>query len=207
MRIWMSGIIGMVACVGFSGVANSADAVKAGTTLDNLQTAYNGESNAKARYEAFAAKADEEGYKSVVALFKAAAAAEGIHATKHAAAIKQLGAEPKATIEKSDVKSTKENLETALKGENAEKSTMYPAFVTQAVVDKNVAAEMSFKGAMAAEVEHAKLFKKAAKELDSWKAPGKVFIVCQVCGFTTMDLKLKKCPVCDTPRSKFDAFK
>jgi len=68
------GVSGVIAalCVGWVGALNAAEAGSK-STLDNLQTAYNGESNAEARYEAFAAKADEEGYKSVAALFRAAA--------------------------------------------------------------------------------------------------------------------------------------
>ena len=50
------------------------------STLDNLQAAFNGESNANARYLAFAKKADEEGYGQVASLFRAAARAEEIHA-------------------------------------------------------------------------------------------------------------------------------
>ncbi|OGV37178.1 MAG: hypothetical protein A2X48_04885 [Lentisphaerae bacterium GWF2_49_21] len=176
-------------------------------TLDNLQAAFNGESNAKARYEAFAAKADEEGYKSVASLFRAAAKSEGIHAIKHGVMIKKLKAEPKATIEKPDIKSTKENLEASIKGETAEKDSMYPAFIKQAEADKNSGAALTFKGAMAAEVEHAKLYSQALKELDSWKAAGKEFLVCQICGFTTMDMGMKQCPVCAAPRAKFDAVK
>lgn len=178
-----------------------------GTTLENLQAAYNGESNAKARYEAFAVKADEEGYKSVAGLFRATSRSEGIHAEKHAAEIKKLGAEAKATVATPEVKSTKENLEAALSGETAEKNKMYPDFIKQAETEKISGAVRSFKGAMAAEVEHAKLYQQALAELDSWKAPGKVFLVCQVCGYTTADNLLKKCPVCGVPRSKFDAIK
>ena len=53
------------------------------TTLDNLVTAYNGESNAHARYVEFAKKADEDGYGQVASLFRAAARAEEIHAETH----------------------------------------------------------------------------------------------------------------------------
>ena len=42
-------------------------------TLQNLQTAFNGESNAHARYLAFAEKADKEGYFQIASLFRAAA--------------------------------------------------------------------------------------------------------------------------------------
>ena len=201
----LSGVV-VALCTGWVGALNAGEA-GSNSTRDNLQAAYNGESNAKARYEVFAAKADEEGYKSVAALFRAAAKSEGIHADKHAAAIKKLGAEPKATIEKADVKSTRENVEAAAKGETDESTVMYPAFIKQAEADKNAGAARSFKGAKATEESHAKLFKQALGELDSWKAAGKVFLVCQICGYTTMDSALQKCPICAAPRVKFDEIK
>jgi rubrerythrin len=173
------------------------------TTRDNLQAAYNGESNAKAHYEAFAKKADEEGYKGVASLFRAAAASEEVHLRNHAEALKSMGAEPIADIKDLEVKSTRENLETALKGETYEMETMYPGFVKQADAEKNVKAARSFKGAMAAEKEHAKFYKDALDHLESWKAEQKTFLVCTVCGYTTMDLALKQCPVCSVPRDKF----
>lgn len=207
IRKTMAGLLGAAAV--FAGVSFDmlAEGVAGKTTLENLQAAFNGESNAKSRYDAFAAKADEEGYKSVAALFRAASKSESIHAAKHADVIKKLGAEPKANIEKAEVKSTKENLEAALKGETYEKETMYPAFIKQAEAEKNAAAALSFKGAMAAEVEHAKLYAQANKELDSWKAAGKVFLVCTVCGYTTTDQNIKQCPICSVPREKFEVVK
>ena len=63
-------------------VGGAATAADAATTLDNLQEAFNGESNANARYLAFAQKADEDGYGEVASLFRAAAKAEEIHANK-----------------------------------------------------------------------------------------------------------------------------
>ena len=205
--IKLLGILGMITVLGL-GLAMRLTAAEsaAKSTLDNLQTAYNGESNAKARYDAFAAKADADGYKSLAALFRATSRSESIHAAKHAVAIKKLGATPKAEIVNADVKSTKENLESALNGESYEKESMYPDFIKQAKIDKNSVAVMSFKGALAAEVEHAKLFAQALKELDSWKEAGKEFYVCTVCGFT-MAKSLAQCPVCASPRSKFDIIK
>lgn len=203
----MSHLFVAALCLGVAGLASAAETA-AKTTLENLQAAFNGESNANAKYTAFAAKADEEGYKSVAALFRAAALAEGIHAKKHAANIKKLGAEPKADIGKPEVKSTKENLEAALAGETYEKDTMYPAFIKVAEAEKNKGAVKSFKGAMAAEAEHAKFYKQALGEMDAWKAAGKEFYVCQVCGFTgTPDPKVVKCPVCAAPKEKFTIVK
>ena len=52
-------------------------------TLDNLNAAFQGESNAAHRYEAFAKKADTEGYAQAARLFRAAARAETIHKENH----------------------------------------------------------------------------------------------------------------------------
>ena len=172
------------------------------TTLENLQTAFDGESNAKARYEAFAAKADKEGYLGVAGLFRAAAFSESLHAAKHAKAIEALGGTAKADVKAPVVNSTKENLKAAMKGENYEARQMYPAFIKKAESDKNQQAAMSFKGAMATEKAHAKLFSKASADMNGWKAKKK-FIVCQTCGYTTDDLTIKVCPVCSQPRGQF----
>ena len=82
-------------------------------TLENLQTAFNGESNANAKYLAFAKKADDEGYTKVGSLFSAAARAEEIHMNNHAEVIKKMGGSPAADIKAADVKTTAENLKKA----------------------------------------------------------------------------------------------
>ncbi len=58
----------------------SGESVASATALDNLQTAYNGECNASARYLAFAKKAEAEDYGEEATLFRAAARAEQVHA-------------------------------------------------------------------------------------------------------------------------------
>lgn len=184
-----------------------AEEGKVGTTLENLQAAFNGESNAKARYEAFAAKADAEGFKQAGNLFRAAAKSESIHAAGHAKVIEGLGAKPTADLKAPEVKSTRENLEAALKGETYEMTTMYPSFIAQAEKDGDKKAARSFKGAMAAEKEHAKLYQEAIDNLEAWKTVTKTFIVCLRCGYTTADVSIKKCPVCSEPRDEFVEFK
>ena len=105
-------------------------------TLANLQSAYNGESNAHAKYLEFAKQADSEGYGKVASLFRAAAAAEQIHLTCEAAVIREMDAMPQADIKTAPVKSTKQNLEdSANKGEAYERDTMYPQFIKQAHKD------------------------------------------------------------------------
>ncbi|MGA7876538.1 MAG: ferritin family protein [Desulfoferrobacter sp.] len=169
-------------------------------TLDNLMAAYNGESNAHAKYLAYAEKADQEGYHKVASLFRAAASAEEIHLNNHARVIKALGGTPKADIKLPEIKSTKENLEDAVKGESYERDTMYPEFIAQAEKDGDTSAVRTFTYAKSAEAEHAKLYQEALSNLAAWKAPKADFYVCPTCGYTVEGKpSFEACPVCSTP--------
>jgi len=174
-------------------------------TLDNLQAGFNGESNAHARYLAFAEKAAEEGYGEVASLFRAAAKAEEVHATNHAAVIKKMGGTPLAKIETPIVKSTKENLEAAIKGESYERDTMYPDFLKQARAEGNRDAIQTFNYAKTAEAEHAKLYSEALSNLPKLKgSKEKDYYVCVVCGYTTRQLDFSKCPSCFSHKDKYE---
>lgn len=176
----------------------------AATTLQNLQTAYNGESNAHARYLAFAKNADTEGYAQAAALFRAAARAEEVHAANHAVVIKKMGGTPEAKIETPDVKSTKENLEAAVKGETYERDVMYPEFLQQALAERNPDAIRTFSFAKAAEAEHAKLYTAAAADPSKMKAKGVTYQVCSVCGYTMPKADFSRCPSCFSPKEKYE---
>ena len=213
-------VVGMIAatCIGTVAVAQNklggalatAAAVKGlnAETIENLQAAHNGESNASASYTAFAKKADEEGYKSVAALFRAASASEAIHAKKFAAVLKTGDVEAKATIEKPDVKTTEENLKVAIAGETKEFTEIYPKAVTAATAKGDAAAVKAFSNALTAEKKHAELYTQAAANLLTWKDAGKTFILCPTCGYTTTgEDPLKTCPLCGVARAKFETFK
>lgn len=185
--------------------ASAADTpLKAGTTLENLQAAFNGESNAHARYLAFAQQADKEGYGKAASLFRAAAKAEEIHARNHAEVIKKLGGTPEAKIETPQVKSTKENLAAAIKGESYERDVMYPTFLKVARADRNRDAIQTFNYAKTAEAEHAKLYAEALDNLPQMKGAGQEYYVCTVCGYTTTKMDFAKCPSCFSPKHKYD---
>ncbi len=104
-------------------------------TMEGLQAAFAGESQANRKYLAFAEKADKEGFPQAAKLFRAAAAAETIHAMSH---LRTMGG----------IKSTVENLEEAAGGENYESVTMYPDFIKDAEAEGEKAAIHSFEKAM-----------------------------------------------------------
>ena len=161
------------------------------TTQENLQAAFAGESQANRRYLFFAGKADKDGHKQIVKLFRATAMAETVHAHNH---LRVMG----------DIKSTKENLEAAISGENYEFTEMYPDFIKQAKSDKNEPAENSFDLANKVEKIHHGLFQKAFDSLESDQPLGdEPYFVCQFCGNTVEAEAPEKCPICGAPRSQF----
>lgn len=182
-----------------------AATASASTTLQNLQTAYNGESNAHARYLAFALKAEQEHLPQAAALFRAAARAEEIHAANHAVVIKKMGGTPEAKIEKPEIKTTAENLQAAVQGETYERDVMYPGFIKQARAERNRDALETFNFAKSAEAEHARLYAETAKDPAKQKAAGVKYYVCTVCGYTTTKLDFEKCPSCFNPKEKYVA--
>ncbi len=185
-------------------VAGAKTAKKTGNALQNLQAAFNGESNARASYLAFAAKADQEGYAQVASLFRAGAHAEQIHAANHATVIAKLGGTPEAKIETPVVKSTRENLQAAMAGESYERDVMYPEFIAEAEQEKNAAALRTFEFALKAEAEHAKLYAEALENLEAMKTRTYYF-VCPVCGYTVKRLNFLQCVVCLHPKEKYVA--
>ena len=174
-------------------------------TLQNLQTAFNGESNAHARYLAFAEKADQEGYFQIAGLFRAAAKAEGIHANNHEVEIKRLGGTAQAKIEKPEVKTTKENLQAAIKGETYERDVMYPDFYKQARAVGDAGAVQTFNYARGAETEHATLFTNALGNMETMRVKGVTYYVCTVCGYTTTNMDFAKCHTCFSSKDKYVA--
>ncbi|HET7786271.1 MAG TPA: rubrerythrin family protein [Myxococcales bacterium] len=193
----------LIAAVASLGGSAAMAAEATGGTLENLQAAFQGESNAHAKYLAFSTRADAEGYPGAARLFRAAARAEQIHAAAHAQVIKSMGGEAAAKIEAAAVGSTRENLQAALGGESYERDQMYPRFLEKARKDGNARAVRTFNLARNAEIEHARLYQAALDDLEKLRAPGEPVWVCSVCGFTSRELPAK-CPSSFSPREKFE---
>jgi rubrerythrin len=177
-------------------------------TLRNLQAAFEGESNAHARYSAFAVKADAEGLHGAASLFRATARAEQIHAQNHARVIRQMGAEPVAAIQPVQVKSTLDNLNEARAGERYEIDSMYPEFIREAKSHDSIQAVRTFEWAMEAEKTHARLFSEAIAVLDTgWLIAARNFYVCAACGYTSETPEAERCPTCNLQWEKFEVVR
>jgi rubrerythrin len=156
---------------------------------ENLQEAFAGESQANRRYLAFAQKAEQEGFAQIARLFRAAAAAETVHAHNHLKVLKA-------------VKSTAENLQGAIDGETGEFREMYPRMIAAAQAEGNKEAERTFNFANEVEKIHAALFQKALKNMADKKMVD--IFVCSVCGYTVEGEAPDNCPVCKALKKFFN---
>ncbi|MFX0031405.1 MAG: rubrerythrin family protein [Candidatus Hodarchaeota archaeon] len=160
-------------------------------TEEGLKEAFAGESQANRKYLAFAKKAEQEGYPGVALLFKAAAAAETVHAHNH---LRALGG----------IKSTIENLKEAIGGEFYEFTKMYPEFIDAAKSEEIKDAERSFNYANEVEKVHHKLYEKALELVEAGKDLNvDEMYVCSVCGYTHEGSPPEKCPVCGAAKKAF----
>ncbi len=161
------------------------------STQENLIAAFAGESQANRKYLAFAKKAEADGFPQIARLFRAAAAAETVHAHAHLRVL-------------DGIKSTEENLQAAISGEAHESDVMYPAFIVQAEQEGNRRALISFKNALEVEKQHHGLYSDALNTLkngqDMDAAP---MYVCEVCGCTLTGEAPDRCPVCNAARERF----
>ena len=158
------------------------------TTEQNLAEAFAGESQANRKYLAFAKRAERDGFPQAAKLFRAAAAAETVHAHAHLRAMK-------------GIRSTKENLTEALAGETHEFSNMYPGMIKAAEEEGHKSAAMSFSYANEVEKEHAGLYQKALDDMENMEECD--YYICSVCGHTHEKEAPGKCPVCG---ANADAF-
>ncbi|HKJ05100.1 MAG TPA: rubrerythrin family protein [Geopsychrobacteraceae bacterium] len=161
------------------------------TTKENLADAFAGESQANRKYLAFAKRAETDGLPQVAKLFRAAAAAETVHAHAH---LRAMGG----------IKNTTENLVEAIEGEGFEFQKMYPPYLKQAQEEGDKPAEASFRNALAVEEVHHTLYSEALAAVKNGNdLTERKLYVCEICGNTVYDQAPDKCPVCSVPKEKF----
>jgi len=161
-------------------------------SIDDLKAAFAGESQANRKYLAFAKKAARDGYPNIANLFRAVAEAETVHAHNH---LRVLG----------EIKSTVENLQAAIEGENYEGNVMYKDFMADAQSEGHDKALRSFQWAWEVEQIHEGMYQDALKTLEAGSdiAEG-TYWVCATCGHTHVgDAPPDECPVCGAKASGY----
>jgi rubrerythrin len=160
-----------------------------GKTQKNLAYAFAAESKASVRNDAFARKADAEGYAGIARLFRAVSEAESVHARRY------------LMLMRGKIGSTEENLEAAFQSEIKANVDEYPSLIKEATEEGDEAALKAFSHARDVEDRHAELYKKAMNDMLSERET--IYYVCQVCGYVAEDEAPENCPVCGAVKGKF----
>ena len=158
-------------------------------TQKNLAYAFAAESKASIRNDAFARKAEAEGFAGIARLFRAVSEAESVHARRY------------LLLMRGKVGSTEENLQTAFQSEIKANVDEYPNLIKEATEEGEEAALKAFSHARDVEDRHAELYKKAMNDMLAERET--IYYVCQVCGYVAEDEAPQNCPVCGAVKGKF----
>jgi rubrerythrin len=135
--------------------------LKGSRTEQCLKEAFNCEAQANRRYMYFANKADIEGRNDVAALFRSTADGETGHAHGHLEFLEHAG-DPVTGL---PIGTTRQNLESAVAGENHEYTDMYPGMAKTARDEGFDEIADWFEILAKAERSHANRYQKALTEL------------------------------------------
>jgi len=179
-------------------------------SVEDLKTAFNSESTTSEKYAKFAQKAMEEGYDTLAKLFEATSKSESIHALNHGKVLEKYHSSVvNAEIGTYEVKTTLENLQTAINGETYEMQTMYPGFIRTAENEKAAEAAKSFTWAWDGEKRHLNYYRKVESIISKGNENGLAFVwyVCPVCGniYNATDVK-ESCDFCLTKKANFIGY-
>ena len=165
-------------------------------TLENLKTAFAGESQARNKYTYFASVAKKEGYEQIAALFLKTADNEKEHAKMWFKELEGIG-------------NTAQNLAHAAEGENYEWTEMYKEFAE--VAEEEGFKDLAIRFRLVAEVEkkHEERYNALLKNVELCevfkKDTGIQIWKCRNCGYIYVGTEAPKlCPCCLHPQSFFE---
>jgi len=156
----------------------------------HLAQAFAAESKASARNEAFALKAERDGYTNLARLFRAVADAESVHAHRF------------LLLMRGKIGTTEENLEDAYQFESKATKDHYPGMVENAKSEEAPSAvKKAFTQSMRTDGEHADLYKNAMNDMLGDREVE--YYVCQICGHIHLGEVPENCPICKAVRGRF----
>ena len=157
-------------------------------TARNIHTAFVEEAKAHQRLLMFAKGAEKEGLLQIAHLFRAVAAAEGVHSRRHFALLESIA-------------DTQTNLERAFQSETAVNGVHYPKMLQESEEEDEKAAAVVFSQARDVEGTHAKLYRNALNHLIAERSTE--YYVCTVCGHVAEIKPPENCPICNALKSSF----
>lgn len=172
---------------------------------NNLQTAYETESTASARYSAYAEQAENEDRHEIALLFKAISEASGIHAKNTKTVLMDAGQKVPELKPKYTVRKTIDNLKDAIEDEIFEAETMYPEFIVHANKAQHQPAIRSLNYAYLTTHKHKALLEKALSAMKDYNLEplANRYYVCPDCGNIYETTAPSNCEVSHTASIKF----
>ncbi|MBR0374120.1 MAG: rubrerythrin family protein [Mogibacterium sp.] len=170
------------------------DDLKGTKTLENLMTAFAGESQARNKYDYYASQAKKDGFVQIQKIFEETA----LNEKEHAKMWFKLA---------HGIYDTKTNLLDAAAGKYEEWTEMYKEFAKVAREEGFDDIADKFEGVAAIEKSHEERYRKLAANIEN----GEVFVKvgenkwqCLNCGHIYEgEAAPEKCPVCDHPQAYF----
>lgn len=173
-------------------------------TIANLKTAIDDEATAHAKHTMFAEQAAKDSLYPIEALFKAVAQAETIHIKNYKTVLASLGiADYQPQIQQVEIKSTSENLQTAIDGETHQFTVMYPKFIEDAQAEKRQDALITFNYAKDAKKDHVRIYTYILGNIKSPAVLSSVYYLCPKCGNVYIGTTTKECDICGTSANLF----
>ncbi len=165
-------------------------------TAANLQAAFAGESQARNKYTYYAAKAREDGYEQIAALFEETANNEKEHAEIWFKLLHDGG-----------IPSTVTNLADAAAGEHFEWTEMYKTMAAEAKEEGFDRIASLFEMVAAIEKEHEERYRKLLANVEQslvFSKEGDAIWQCRNCGHILVGKSAPTvCPVCSHPQAYF----
>ena len=178
-------------------------------TVENLKTAFKAESTASAKYAAYARQARQEGLIGIAFMFDALSKSGQIHAANHQTVFEKMGQTAGPVAPEFTVRTTVENLRSAVSARPGDIMSAYPGFIATARDEDAAPAAKSFRWAMDTEKKQQIMLQNALNALDAKKTGTlpKVYWVCPKCGNTYDVAKPEEaCAFCSTGSEKFIRF-
>lgn len=171
--------------------------LKGTQTEKNLAAAFAGESQARNKYNYFAAIARDEGYEHIASVFDETADNERAHAQRLAGFLRLIG-------------DTKANLKAAAAGENHEHTSMYPEFASVARREgfEEIADVLTEIGEV--EEQHEKRYLHLLDEVENnrvFERTEPIAWHCRNCGYVHHGLEAPAvCPACAYPQAYYQVW-
>jgi len=179
-------------------------------TEKNLLAAFAGESQARTRYTFFSSEAKKQGIEQISAIFQETSDNEKEHAQLFFKHLKGGAVEITAAYPSGIIGSTAENLLAAAEGEKLEWGKLYPDSADIAEKEGFAEAAKTFRMVAKVEAYHERRYRKLLANLEQGKVFKKDTPIkwkCRNCGYVFEGSEVpEKCPVCDHPRSYFEAW-